>query len=43
MRSAVRSHKRLLTALLSANAKTIRQGVDDHLVPDAVIPPSIAE
>jgi DNA-binding GntR family transcriptional regulator len=43
MKSAVMSHKKLLEALLSKDATTIRHGVDEHLTPDAVIPSSIAE
>jgi len=43
MKSAVRSHRKLLEALLSRDARVIRKGVDEHLTPDAVIPSSIAE
>lgn len=42
MKFAVKSHKKLLEALLSRDLKTIRKGVNEHLAPDAVIPPSIA-
>ena len=43
MKSAVKSHRKLLEALLSRDARVIRKGVDEHLTPDAVIPSSIAE
>lgn len=43
MKSAVRSHKKLLEALLSGDVTVIRKGVDEHLTPDAVIPSSIAQ
>lgn len=43
MKSAVRSHKRLLDALLSGDQERIRAGVAEHLSPDDVIPSSIAE
>jgi len=43
MKSAVKSHRQLLEALLSKDARLIRKGVDEHLTPDAVIPSSIAE
>lgn len=43
MKSAVRSHKKLLEALLSGDVTAIRKGVDEHLTPDAVIPSSIAQ
>jgi DNA-binding GntR family transcriptional regulator len=43
MKSAVKSHKKLLEALLSRDKKRITAGVNEHITPDAVIPPSIAE
>jgi DNA-binding GntR family transcriptional regulator len=43
MKSAVRSHKKLLEALLSGDVTVIRKGVDEHLTSDAVIPSSIAQ
>jgi DNA-binding GntR family transcriptional regulator len=43
MKSAVRSHKLLLDALLSGDPGRIRARVIEHLAPDAVIPSSIAE
>lgn len=43
MKSAVRSHKLLLDALLSGDPERIRARVIEHLAPDAVIPSSIAE
>jgi DNA-binding GntR family transcriptional regulator len=43
MKSAVRSHKLLLDALLSGDPQRIRVRVIEHLAPDAVIPSSIAE
>lgn len=43
MKSAVRSHKLLLDALLSGDPECIRARVIEHLAPDAVIPSSIAE
>lgn len=43
MKSAVKSHKKLLEALLSRDASAIRKGVDEHLTPEAVIPSSIAQ
>lgn len=43
MKSAVRSHKLLLDALLSGDPEHIRARVIEHLAPDAVIPSSIAE
>lgn len=43
MNFAVQSHTLLLDALLSHNQKRIRKAIDDHLTPEAVLPPSIAE
>jgi DNA-binding GntR family transcriptional regulator len=43
MKSAVKSHKKLLEALLSRDKKRITAGVNEHITPEAVIPPSIAE
>ncbi len=43
MNLAVRGHTLLLDALLSRHQKRIRKAIDDHLAPEAVIPPSIAE
>jgi DNA-binding GntR family transcriptional regulator len=43
MKSAVKSHKKLLEALLSRDKKRITTGVNEHITPEAVIPPSIAE
>jgi DNA-binding GntR family transcriptional regulator len=43
MNSAVQSHSTLLDALLTRDQKRIRKEIDDHLTPDAVIPPYIAE
>jgi DNA-binding GntR family transcriptional regulator len=43
MKSAVKSHKKLLDALLSRDKKRITTGVNEHITPEAVIPPSIAE
>jgi len=43
MKSAVRSHKLLLDALLSGDPERIRARVIEHLAPNAVIPSSIAE
>ena len=43
MNSAVQSHTALLGALLTRDQKRIRKEIDDHLTPDAVIPPYIAE
>lgn len=42
MHLAVQSHTQLLDALLSRNQKRIRKVIDDHLRPEAVLPPSIA-
>jgi DNA-binding GntR family transcriptional regulator len=43
MKSAVKSHRKLLEALLSRDKRRITSGVNEHLTPAAVIPPSIAE
>jgi hypothetical protein len=43
MKSAVKSHRKLLEALLSRDKRRITAGVNEHLTPEAVIPPSIAE
>ena len=43
MKSAVKSHKKLLESLLSRDKKRITSGVNEHITPEAVIPPSIAE
>jgi len=43
MKSAARSHKRLLDALLSRKQDRIQAEVIEHLTPDVVIPASIAE
>ncbi len=43
MKSAVKSHRKLLEALLSRDKRRITSGVNEHLTLDAVIPPSIAE
>ncbi|MCU1224452.1 MAG: transcriptional regulator, GntR family [Edaphobacter sp.] len=43
MKSAVKSHKKLLDALLSRDAKRITAGIDEHLNPQDVIPPSITK
>jgi DNA-binding GntR family transcriptional regulator len=41
MNTAVKSHKKLLDALLSRDKSRISAGVNEHLTPKAVIPPSI--
>jgi DNA-binding GntR family transcriptional regulator len=43
MKTAVRSHKRLLDALLSKDVRRVREGIAEHLSADAVIPSSITE
>ncbi len=43
MKSAVKSHRKLLEALLSRDKRRITAGVNEHLTPEAVIPPSIGE
>ena len=43
MNSAVHGHELLLKALLTGNAERIRTAINDHLVPEAVIPPSLAD
>jgi len=43
MNSAVRGHELLLEALLTGDAERIRTAINDHLVVEAVIPPSLAE
>lgn len=43
MNSAVRGHQILLDALLTGDAERIRTAINDHLVPEAVIPPSLAD
>jgi DNA-binding GntR family transcriptional regulator len=43
MNSAVRGHELLLQALLTGDPERIRTAINDHLVPEAVIPPSLAD
>jgi len=43
MKSAVKSHKKLLDALLSRDTKRITSGVEEHLNPQDVIPTSIVK
>lgn len=43
MRTAVKSHRKLMDALLSRDPKKARRGVDEHLSLEAVIPPSLEE
>ncbi len=43
MNSAVRGHELLLEALLAGDTERIHAAINDHLVPEAVIPASLAD